>query len=71
MHIALTNDDARLLGAVLRDHLPDLRREAARTDERTMRHELERRLEMCERLLARLDQTKCLIGTKRAPAAKL
>jgi len=56
MQIELTTDDAHLLRAVLHDYLPDLRREVARTDERTMRHELARRQEMCERLLTRLEE---------------
>lgn len=55
MQLELTSDEARTLRAVLHDHLPDLRREVARAEERTLRHELAQREELCERLLARLD----------------
>ena len=56
MQLDLTQEDARVLRDTIHDYLPELRREVARTDERTMRHELARRQDLCERLLARLEQ---------------
>ncbi len=55
MRIELTTEEARQLRDLLHDHLPELRREAARAEERTLRHELVQREELCERLLTRLD----------------
>jgi hypothetical protein len=43
------------LHGILRDTLPDLRREVARTDRHDFRHELVQRQELCERLVARLE----------------
>jgi hypothetical protein len=58
MHLTLSDHDARTLRDLLHDHLPDLRREAAGTDlaARELRHELARREELCEWLLAELDR---------------
>lgn len=56
MQIDLTDDDARTLRAVIHDYLPGLRRETARTDAREFRHEMEKRLDVCERLLEQLDR---------------
>lgn len=57
MQLELTEDEARRLHALLHDYLPDLRREVARTDARDLRHELAQREDLCETLLARLEQT--------------
>lgn len=56
MQLELTQEDARVLRDTLHDYLPDLRREVAATDERTLRHELVKRQDLCEQLLARLDR---------------
>ena len=55
MRIDLTDDEARILGAMLRDYLPSLRREVARTDSHEFRHDLVKRQDLCERLLGALD----------------
>lgn len=54
MMLDLTDLDARMLRELLQDYLPDLKREVARTDVKTLRHELVQRQELCERLLDRL-----------------
>ncbi len=56
MQLDLTDDDARTLRAVFHDYLPGLRMEVARTDARDFRHEMEKRLEVCERLLEQLER---------------
>ena len=55
MRIDLTDDEARTLGAMLRDYLPSLRFEVARTDQHDFRHELVKRQDVCERLLGLLE----------------
>ena len=55
MQVELTTEEAGTLKALLRDTIPDLKREMARTDDRQFRHELVQREELCERLIARLD----------------
>lgn len=57
MQVTLTEHEAETLRLLLRDYLPALRREAAGTDQRELRHELLQRQEMVERLLARLEGT--------------
>lgn len=54
MRLELTNADARTLRALLHDYLPTLRNEVARTDARDFRHEMIRRQEVVERVLAEL-----------------
>lgn len=54
MMLDLTELDARMLRELLQDYLPELKREVARTDVKTLRHELVQRQELCERLLDRL-----------------
>lgn len=54
MRLELTNEDARTLRALLHDYLPTLRNEVARTEARDFRHEMIRRQEVCERVLAEL-----------------
>jgi hypothetical protein len=56
MRIDLTDDEARTLGALLRDYLPSLRFEVARTDQHDFRHELIKRQDLCERLLESLGE---------------
>jgi hypothetical protein len=64
MQVELTTEEATALQALLRDTLPDLKREIARADDRQFRHELVQREELCERLIARLDS-----GTARTTSA--
>lgn len=54
MQLDLTDDEVRTLEGMLRDYLPDLRREVARTDSHEFRHELVKRQDLCERLLGML-----------------
>jgi hypothetical protein len=54
MMLELPQEDAQRLRQLLQDYLPDLQREMARTDEKTLRHELVLRVELCERVVARL-----------------
>lgn len=58
MQLTLNNEEARVLHAILADYLPQLRMERARTDvaSREMRHELVKRVELCEQLLYNLEQ---------------
>lgn len=51
MQLNLTDRDTELLRGLLRDYLPDLRREVARTEERALRHEMVERQSLVERLL--------------------
>jgi hypothetical protein len=51
MQLNLTDRDTELLRGLLRDYLPDLRREVARTEERSFRHEMVERQNLVERLL--------------------
>jgi hypothetical protein len=55
MQISLTDDDARELHALLRDYLPQLHMEVARTEARDFRHELVKRQDVCERVLELLN----------------
>jgi hypothetical protein len=64
MQVDLTTEEAVTLKALLRDCIPDLKREIARADDRQFRHELVQREELCERLIARLDSDT----TRSAPA---
>lgn len=54
MRLELSTEEVRALSDALQEYLPGLRREASRTEERGLRHELVQREEMIERLLARL-----------------
>jgi hypothetical protein len=54
MTIELTDDEASRLRELLDDYVPQLRREVARTEERTLRHEMVLRQELCERIIAQL-----------------
>jgi hypothetical protein len=55
MQVELTTEEASTLQALLRDTIPDLKREIARADDRRFRHQLVQREELCERLISRLD----------------
>ena len=55
MQVDLTTEEAATLKGLLRDCIPDLKREIARADDRRFRHELVQREELCERLISRLD----------------
>jgi hypothetical protein len=55
MMLDLTQEDSLMLREVLQNYLPDLKREVARTEVKTLRHELVQRQELCERLLERLE----------------
>ena len=54
MQLNLTDRDTELLRGLMQDYLPDLRREVARTEQRTLRHEMEERQDMVERLIDQL-----------------
>jgi hypothetical protein len=56
MRLELTEEETATLRSLLRNYLPDLRREVAGTDARDLRHELVMRQDLCERLLARLGE---------------
>jgi hypothetical protein len=65
MQVDLTTEEAATLKALLRDCIPDLKREIARADDRQFRHQLVQREELCERLITRLDGDAA--RTKSAP----
>ena len=54
MTITLSDQDAQTLLGLLKDRLPALRFEAARTNGKEIRHILLERQELCERLLDEL-----------------
>jgi hypothetical protein len=56
MQLDLTDDEALTLRDLMRSYLPDLRREVARTDAHDYRHDLVKRQDLCEKILATLDQ---------------
>ena len=56
MQLELTTEEARTLQALLRDSVPDLLREIARTEDHEFRHELVLREELAERLAGQLGQ---------------
>ena len=64
MQMDLTTEEAATLKGLLRDCIPDLKREIARADDRQFRHELVQREELCERLIVRLDSN----AARSAPA---
>lgn len=55
MTLMLEGKEGGILRGLLTDYLPQLRREVSRTEAREIRHVLVERLELCERLLERLD----------------
>lgn len=52
--LELTDDEMRQLRELLEDYLPQLKREVARTDVSSLRHEMVLRQDLCEKLLDRL-----------------
>ena len=54
MRLELNDEEERTFRELLRDYLPGLQREIARTDARDFRHELVKREDLIERLLAEL-----------------
>ena len=56
MHLNLSEDEARTLQTLLRDYLPQLRLEVARTEAREFRHEMVKRQEVCERIIGALER---------------
>jgi hypothetical protein len=55
MQLTLSEREADLLCGLLQDHLPDLQREAARTEQHDLRHLLIERQEVVQRLLKMLE----------------
>lgn len=58
MQLTLTDQEAQTLRGMLSSHLPELRRELARTEirSRELKHELVLREDLCERLLTELER---------------
>ena len=56
MQLDLTDDEALTLRDLMRSYLPDLKREVARTDAHDYRHDLVKRQDLCEKILATLDK---------------
>ena len=54
MQLILSDDDSALLGDLLADYLPALRREVARTEQHELRHLMVQREDLVERVLAQL-----------------
>ena len=54
MQLNLSDRETELLRGLLQDYLPDLRREVARTEERSFRHEMVERQDLVEHLLETL-----------------
>jgi hypothetical protein len=54
MQLLLSDDDTILLRDLLADYLPALRREVARTEQHDLRHLMEQRQELVERLVEQL-----------------
>ena len=57
MQLALTEHEVDLLHGLLRDYLPALEREVARTEQHELRHMLVERQDLVERLLRELTTT--------------
>lgn len=56
MHLNLSDEEALTLGTLLRDYLPQLRMEVARTEARDFRREMIKRQDVCERVIAALER---------------
>jgi hypothetical protein len=66
MELTLTDNEARMLRAYLRDHFHSMQLEVARTENKNLRHVLVGQEELIERLLRLLDQH---VGTMTDQAA--
>jgi hypothetical protein len=64
MQLMLNDEDARRLHDLIRDYLPDLRRQAAATElpSRELKSELNGRVKLCERLLGELGAGRTSAG---------
>ena len=51
MNLQLSDDEVETLGGLLRDYLPGLKFEVARTHEKEILHVLVKRRTLCERLI--------------------
>jgi hypothetical protein len=58
MQIEMTDEEWHTFRLLLHDYVPQLRREIARTDDHTFRHELVKRQEVAEHLLDILDEAE-------------
>ena len=58
MQIEMTDEEWHTFRLLLQDYVPQLRREIARTDDHTFRHELVKRQEVAEHLLDILDEAE-------------
>lgn len=58
MQVALSEQEWHTLREMLRDYLPQLQREVARTEVAELRHELVKRQEVCEVVLDLLDRVE-------------
>jgi hypothetical protein len=54
MDLTLTERETEILRDILENHLPELRREVARTEQQELRRAIAERRDLVERLLARL-----------------
>ncbi|HEX8725779.1 MAG TPA: hypothetical protein VF737_10355 [Gemmatimonadaceae bacterium] len=54
MQLDLSQHESELLRDLLRDYLPSLKREVARTEKHTLRHELVERQDLVEHLLEKI-----------------
>jgi hypothetical protein len=54
MHLTLTDDETYILREFLADHLPELKRQVAATDQTQLRHRLAQRQDLVERILEQL-----------------
>lgn len=55
MTLELTSEEVQILRDIISDYLVSVRREASRTEQRDMRHDLVLRQELCEKLIPRLE----------------
>lgn len=58
MQIEMTEEEWHTLRLLLRDYVPQLQREVARTDDHSFRHELVKRQEVAEHLLGILGEAE-------------